>query len=108
MTALCTESDIWTTEYLVDQTFCNLAVYPSYYEQARELLYRIPRGGNAAPAFQIRIQDLWNRVIVELEKCKPSARKYVLLKAAGRVFENIDYFYFHNSIMRNLQVELVE
>lgn len=98
---------IWSLERLTDEIFYNLAFYDHYYEQARELMKKIPVR-NPPPAFTIKLSELFDRIVVELEASTRRGRQYTLTQAVGRVFENVDYNYYHLSIKRQLSVELVE
>lgn len=106
MTALAALNEsTWTLERLSDELFYQLAFYDHYYRQANELIHKIPIC-EPAPPFVIMLSDLSPRIKAELEGCKHKGRYYVLRKAAGRVFENIDYNYFHLSVKSRLIVEL--
>ncbi len=80
-----------------------------YYRQAREIIYLIPRWIQS-PAFVIYLSDLNSRVSNEFtEYCKDSNELNVTLflkDVAGRFFENLDYEYYHGSVMQVLKVRL--
>jgi hypothetical protein len=118
------EQELWTTECLVDQLFLCLAgtkeyitttttnkndrTIPvrKYYSQARRLMKWIPIA-RPAPEFVINISDLSLKVRKEIESIidSPTALQYVLTQAVGRIFENIDFDYYHLSIARSLKVK---
>jgi hypothetical protein len=115
------EQELWTTECLVDQLFLCLAgtneyittntndetiPVKKYYSQARQLMKWIPIA-RPAPEFVINISDLKSKVRKEIESIidSPSTLQYVLTQAVGRIFENIDFDYYHLSIARNLKVK---
>ena len=106
MTALIALKDgPWSLARLTDELACRLAVFDHYYEQVRTLMYRIPVC-EPAPAFIITLTDLTERIRAELEASTRRGRYEVLREAAGRIFENVDYAYFHLSVKRRLVVEL--
>ena len=110
----------WTTECLVDELFLQLAAIKEtitdcnrreipvrkYYRQARELMRRIPIA-RPAPDFVINISDLqMPKIRKELEAliAYPKTLRYVLTQAVGRIFQNLDFEYYHLSIAKNLRV----
>ncbi len=128
-----TLSDLWTTERLKDEFFLCLTsvreiIVPieskdnlskphksksvtirKYYRQAREIIYLVPRW-IPSPAFIIYLSDLNSRVRREFtEYCRDSNERNVTLflkDVTGRFFENLDYEYYHGSVMRVLKVRL--
>jgi hypothetical protein len=78
-----------------------------YYLLARELMKWIPIA-RPVPEFRIRVVDLSPKVIRELEARidSPPSFSYILKQAVGRIFENIDFTYYHQSIARHLRVRL--
>jgi hypothetical protein len=78
-----------------------------YYRQARELMKWIPIA-RPAPEFVINARDLSPKVIEELEvrANNPDAIGYVLKQAVGRIFENLDFNFYHLSISRSLRVRM--
>jgi hypothetical protein len=115
------EQELWMTECLVDQLFLCLAgtkeyittdnngrpiPVKKYYSQARQLMKWIPIA-RPAPEFVINIGDLKSKVRKEIESIidSPTTLQYVLTQAVGRIFENIDFDYYHLSIARNLKVK---
>jgi hypothetical protein len=79
-----------------------------YYRQARELLKWIPIAGADSP-FIIYLSDLTPQIKIELDETaatNPDVLTYILTQAVGRLFENLDFEYYHLSIARNLNVGL--
>ena len=72
-------------------------------------MYLIPLGRPSVP-FVIYITDLDNvRIKKELEEYYKNDKKtfeYILRTVAGKFFENLDFEYYHGSVMRNLRVKL--
>jgi hypothetical protein len=114
------EKDKWTIERMADEVFLNLVrtteiitieengrsiPVRKYYRQARELMRWIPVA-KPSPEFVINICDLTPQVIKEIESISAyhETLQYVLTQAVGRVFENLDFEYYHLSIARNLKV----
>jgi hypothetical protein len=115
------ENSPWSMERLVDELFLNLAgiremlttdegktiSVRKYYSRARELMMWIPIA-RPPPEFVINASDLSHKVIEELEirVDNPDAIGYILKQAAGRIFENLDFNRYHQSIARSLKVRL--
>lgn len=112
------ESDDWTIEYFVDRLFLSLAKtrecitndkgetirVKKYYRRARDILKLVPIW-RPPPIFIINISDLPERIIDEFEAVTDiKTRTYVITQAVGRIFENLDFEYYHISIARNLRV----
>ena len=114
------EEDKWTIERIVDEVFLNLAgttenitieensrsiPVRKYYRQARELMKWIPIA-RPSPEFVVYIGDLTPKVRKEIESIisYPETLQYVVTQAVGRIFENLDFDYYHLSIARNLKV----
>lgn len=117
--------DLWTTERIIDELFLDLTRasceirkfdengvsrtihYKKYYRQALNKMYRIPLW-KPKPSFIVSISDISERVKKELDDYYKTGYKYrfnyIVTEAVGRIFENIDAAYFHNSIMKNLKV----
>ena len=78
-----------------------------YYKQARELMGLIPKI-RTVPEFVINSSDLSPKIIEELEvrADNPEAFGYILREAAGRIFENLDFKRYHQSVARSLKVRL--
>jgi hypothetical protein len=105
----------WTTERTLDELFLCLAgkrevipdkredgtiiYYRKYYHQALKLFMWIPIA-KPLPEFVINVSDLSPKIIQELQQniTSNSTRRYVVIQAVGRIFENIDSRYHHLSI----------
>jgi len=112
-----TADEFWTIECLVDKLFLRLAEVKEkvsnngkeihvrkYYCRAREVIKWIPIS-KPPPAFIIVISDLTPRIIEEFQSVTDEAtRTYIVTQAIGRIFENLDFEYYHLSIARNLRV----
>ena len=112
--------ELWTIEYFVDELFFSLVQVTElitnsngktlrvkkYYLRARRILELIPIY-RPPPIFSINISDLSQRIIDEIEDVTDDkSRTYVLTQGCGRIFENLDFEYYHLSIARNLRVGL--
>lgn len=124
------DPDVWSIECTIDQLQLDLCrneeeimsitendgwgqrkvktlIVRKYYRQAKELMKWIPLT-KPVPEFVINASDLSPEVIVELETRidYPSILNTILKQAVGRIFENIDFTYYHLSIARNLKVRI--
>ena len=114
------ETEKWTIERIVDELFLNLAhkteiitieengrsiPVKKYYRQAKDLMKWIPIA-KPSPEFVINICHLTPKVRKEIESISSyrDDLQYVLTQAVGRIFENLDFGYYHLSIARNLRV----
>jgi hypothetical protein len=115
--------DLWTTERLKEEFFLSIAstkeivtigtgipvTGEKYYRQAKEKMYLIPIAKPSIP-FIIKFSDLSLRVRQEFhDYCGENDEKHIglfLKEIAGRFFENLDFEYYHGSVMRNLRVRL--
>jgi len=111
----------WAIECFVDELFLGLVQVKEtvhiegkeihvrkYQRQARNLFKWIPIA-RPSPAFIIYISDLTPELkdqLKELISKSPDNLPYVLTEAVGRIFENLDFDYYHISIARNLKVRL--
>ena len=81
-----------------------------YYNQARELMYLIPISKPTIP-FEINRSDLsegMRKRIVDLKKENhPREFKEIIIEAVGKIFENINAKYYHESVRRCLKVKFV-
>ena len=116
-------NDLWTAERLKEEAFLSLArvqekivnekgesvTVRKYYRQAREKMYWIPVSKPTIP-FIIHISDLSDKVMNELDGYYKTVSKraftHILKDIAGEFFENLDFEYYHGSMMRNLIVRL--
>jgi len=60
-----------------------------------------------APPFRVSLSHLSEEIIYELNQLDKNDRKFVLKQAVGRIFEEINFNLFHDSISANLEVILV-
>ena len=61
-----------------------------------------------APAFKIKLSHLPEDIIYELSTFDESTRRFVLKQAISRIFEDINYDLYHDSISSRLEVSLVD
>jgi hypothetical protein len=114
--------EFWTLECFVDKIFLHLAQVreivfnegkeihiKKYYRQAREKSKWIPIA-RPPPAFIIYLSDLTQELKAQIQHLMiaspPDNLRYVLTQAVGRIFENLDFEYYHISIARNLRVRI--
>lgn len=112
------DDERWTTECLVDELFLYLANFKEiieniqgqtlevnkYSQQANELITRIP-DAKPTPTFIIYLSDLTPKLIQELKHSSNEERRYVVMQAVGRIFENINLRLYHLSIAKKLKVQ---
>ena len=112
--------ELWTTAKLRDEFVLNLArvaadpvtednqkidfdirfVEYKYYRQASKIIYHIPRW-KPGPVYVINRSDLMPRIAAELKAIKKSSRKEfnrVVESVVGRVYEAVDFDYYHLNI----------
>ena len=122
--------DFWTSERLKEEFFLCLAsakekIYNEegkavtvrkYYAQARYKMYLIPVAvDGSAPSplstFIIHYSDLTPRIQDDFtEYCKGIKERNLVIflkEIAGRFFENLDFEYYHASVMKCLRVRLI-
>jgi hypothetical protein len=119
-------SSDWSDSYLVDRLKQHLAIVEcsindEYYKDGnpkvqllfgprkyynRALNYLKVGGFNPVPSFIINLSDLTPKLIKELHELDKYDRRLVLKQVVGRVFEDIDFELYHNSISKVLEVEL--
>ena len=111
--------DLWTTERLKEEAFLSLVrvqekivneegesvTVRKYYRQARKKMYWIPISKPTIP-FIIHISDLCDQVGNDYKTVDKRSFSRILKDVAGKFFENLDFEYYHGSIMRNLTVRL--
>ena len=61
-----------------------------------------------APPFKVHIDHLPSEIIYELHKLDLAYRRYVLKQAVARIFEDINFDLYHDSISEKLQVILID
>ena len=59
------------------------------------------------PVFKVKIDDLSPDIIYELSQLNPEDRRFVLKQAISKIFEDINFDLYHDSISANLEVKLV-
>ncbi|HZD83872.1 MAG TPA: hypothetical protein VE076_13450, partial [Nitrososphaeraceae archaeon] len=93
--------------YRIDEDTKQIHITHKYYDQAEWLIYRIPIQ-KPTPQFVINISDLPNKIKRELEDLIPTPKtlEKVLIQAAGQIFENVNFRYYHLSVAKHLQVRL--
>ena len=79
-----------------------------YYYQAYDFqklgLYK--RG--YVPTFKIKLNHLPHDIIYELSTFDANTRRFVLKQAVSRIFEDINFDLYHNSISNRLEVSLID
>jgi hypothetical protein len=113
-------SDIeyWTIAHLTDELFLQIAktkeiiIYNGkkisiykYYNQALRMWKWIPISKPKAK-FIINILDLSPRIYSEIRNLNEFTAQYVLKDSVKRIFENIDFKFYHEHIEDNLEVVL--
>jgi hypothetical protein len=109
----------WTANFLIDclkqelalvrETLTNnegkIVESSKYYDWA----FQLQKLGvvKPTPTFVINAADLSTPLLKELNDLDPYTMYYVLHQAVGRIFEDINFELFHNSISRMLKVKLV-
>lgn len=112
------QREYWTIEFLRDSLMNMLAgvnqfissegkkiVIRKYYYQALRLWKWIPIS-KPAPEFVINLSDLTPRIALELRSLDHFSYNYVIRRAVGNIFENIDSKTYHRSIAKSLKVRL--
>jgi hypothetical protein len=108
----------WTNDRLEDEFFLCLCLNKKYYNQAVDLMFRIPlteqhpKSMEEAIAFEINFCDLSPRVQNEfVDYCALYSKKQVtvfLKRIVIRLFQNLDFAYAHISVMKKLRVRVVK
>ena len=103
-----------TKAYLVDLLKQRLASIESqeegkydnrrYYDQAHNLL--ITDAFKPVPYFIVYLSDLSPELITELYNLDGRDHAFVLKQAVGRIFEDVNFEIYHNSVSRVLKVSL--
>ena len=60
-----------------------------------------------APAFKVKLGHLSDDIIYELSTFDENTRRFVLKQAVSRIFEDINFDLYHDSISNRLEVILV-
>jgi hypothetical protein len=104
----------WTSAYLVDRLKQYLATIETseevrydnrkYYNQAHNMLNI--GAFKPVPYFTVYLSDLSPRLIKELHSLDGRDREFVLKQAVGRIFEDVHFEIYHNSVSRVLKVKL--
>ena len=111
------EDDVWTTSKFKNEFFIELIKIGKYYEQAKEIIFRIPlteqnpQSEMEALEFVINFNDLSPRMqkeFKEFTKINDKLHVKILLKeVAMMIFQNLDYAYAHQRVMKKLRVKVV-
>jgi hypothetical protein len=110
--------EYWHFGYLIEVLFLQLAkvkeilnyngkkvsIY-KYYNQALRMWKWIPISKPKA-IFVVYASDLTPRIYCELKSLDKHTAQYVLKESAKRIFENIDFKFYHEHIENNLEVVL--
>jgi hypothetical protein len=110
--------EYWSIEHLIDELFLQIAkkreiinynnkkitIY-KYYHQALRMWKWIPISKPKAK-FIINISDLTARLYCELKSLEKHTVQYVLKESVKRIFESIDFKFYHEHIEDNLDVVL--
>ena len=104
----------WTSAYLVDRLKQHLATIETkdevkydnrkYYNQAHD--FSKIGAFKPVPSFIVSLSDLSPRLIKELYSLDSRDREYVLKQAIGRIFEDVNFEIYHNSVSKVLKVKL--
>lgn len=110
--------EYWHFGYLIEVLFLQLAKIKEilnyngkkvsiskYYNQALRMWKWIPLSKPKAK-FIINISDLTPRIYCDLKNLDSYAAQYVLKESVRRIFENIDFKFYHEHIEDNLEVVL--
>jgi hypothetical protein len=112
------EIEYWTIEHLIDKLFLqiaktreiinyndkNITIY-KYYHQALRMWKWIPISKPKAK-FIVNKSDLTSRIYCELKNLDKLTAQYVLKESVKRIFENIDFKFYHEHIENSLEVIL--
>ena len=61
-----------------------------------------------APPFKVKIDHLSSDIIYELNQLDSKDRRFVLKQAVSRIFEDINFDLYHDSVSANLEIILVK
>lgn len=76
--------------------------YKAYHYQKLGLFLR-----KDAPPFKVSLSHLSPEILYELSELDGKDRTFVLKQAVGRIFEDINFDLYHDSISANLEVVLI-
>ncbi len=105
---LVTELALATVYVMNEQYGCTYILF-KYYEKAAYWMYRIPVY-RPPPIFDIDLRDLSTKLrheLAELKKSDGGMFCYVIKTAVAHIFENINFEYFHRSVMRHLKITFI-
>ena len=80
-----------------------LYYYKAYHYQKIGLFNR-----EDVPTFKVKLGHLSHDLIYELAQLNDQYRKFVLKQAVSRIFEDINFDLYHDSISNRLEVELIK
>lgn len=86
-----------TAEYHIDPKFGHIEIDYKYYAYARKLLYLTGISINEFPVFEIQLLDISKEVQFELEQLDDETLNEVVVDAISRLYESINFRYFHTS-----------
>jgi hypothetical protein len=96
-------------KYVVNAEFGHTLIVAKYYEMAEYLMFRIPVY-RPIPPFQIDVRDLspnLKRELAGLKRLDTSMFWRVTKMAVACIFENLNFDYFHRSVMRHLKIQFI-
>ena len=110
------EIELYTIWGLIDEIYLSLVcsrehmingsedriIFNKYYHQAWKL-ERLISAGNPPPLFIIMLSDLNPKIKRALNSLDDDTKHFVMIKAIGRIFENINPKLYHTSIARRLR-----
>jgi hypothetical protein len=79
-----------------------------YYKAYHYLKLGLFLNKKKAPLFKVKIDHLSSDIIYELSQLGSKDRKFVLKQAVSRIFEDINFDLYHNSVSANLEIILVK
>jgi hypothetical protein len=100
----------WTTNHIIDRLKQRLASVVDSFDNRRYYLQALNylKAGvfKPVPAFVVNLSDLTPKLIDELYQLDNYDRRFVLKQAVGRIFEDVNFELYHNSISKVLDVRL--
>jgi hypothetical protein len=76
--------------------------YKAYHYQKLGIFLR-----KDVPPFKVSLSHLSPEIIYELSQLDEKDRKFILKQAVGKIFEDINFDLYHDSISKNLEVVIV-